>query len=248
MNYRRPIVRLFSVGVGANFGVRRYGDGRRSGDPTISEVYCVRTIGGACQIGTVDDNLVPFFNEGTQFLRGIASMRLDTRDSRARPTIGFLADVSGEYSHGLGDPSSYFRSNGLAEGAINLYRHSHVLVLRFTTSLVMPTSQSPVPFSELVVLGGPDTMRGFKWGRFHDYSSIIASAEYRWPVWMWVDGIAFVDYGGTFGRYYQDISASRMFPDVGGGFRVRTSRRVYVRTQVAYGWPDGWQAYVSLGI
>ena len=85
---------------------------------------------------------------------------------------------------------------------------------------------------------------GFTWGRFRDFSALLATIEYRWDIWMWADALLFVDYGGTFGFGYRDFQLDKLHPNVGIGIRLRTSRRVYLRFQVAYGWPDGVQFYV----
>jgi hypothetical protein len=240
----RPQMR-FSVGLLAMFGVRRYSDGRNtSSDPGIAEAYCIRTPDGWCLPGGPDDRLVPAFHEGTQFIRTGANLRFDSRNNVNKPTSGFLLDVDGTYSHGLADPSSYFQVAGAASGVINLWRGTHVLVLRLASQMVLPTGDEVVPFTELVTLGGPDNMRGFPWGRFRDYTSLMATAEYRWTIWIWAEAMLFVDYGGTFGRSFQNFSFADMKPDVGIGIKVRSSRAVVVRLQLAYGFPDGVQFYL----
>jgi outer membrane protein assembly factor BamA len=239
----RPLQR-FSVSFLAQFGLRRYGDGREtSSEPTISEAYCVRTPEGLCLPGGVDDRLVPGFHQGTQFARVGAGLRFDSRNSPSKPAGGFMLELDGNYSHGLGDPSSYFQVLGAATGVINLYRGSHILVLRLSSQMVLPTGDELVPFTELVTLGGPDTLRGFRWGRFRDFSSLIATVEYRWPIWIWAEGMLFADYGGTFARNFQNFDWTQLRPDVGMGIRVRTSSQVMMRIQVAYGFPDGMQFY-----
>jgi len=237
---------IFSLALSLGYGMRNYGDGRSTDSfPAISKVYCVRDANGFClRPQQVDDRVVPGFTSGTHFMRGGIGMRVDSRDNPYRPTRGVLFDADGGYSHGLADPSSYFRISSGLSGVINLYRKTHVLVLRAYAEMTLPTNDAPVPFTELTKLGGPDDLRGFTWGRFRDFSALLATIEYRWDIWMWADALLFVDYGGTFGFGYRDFQLDKLHPNVGIGIRLRTSRRVYLRFQVAYGWPDGVQFYV----
>lgn len=239
----RPL--WFSVGM--QVGWRRFHDGRfYDGQPPITEVYCVR-VGPDCVPGTVDEALVPGFNQGTQFVRPSASLFLDLRDDPVRSAVGLIVEVGADYSHGLGaDRSRYFRVHGSAGVPIRLWSRAHVLLLHVSTELVAPLgSSAPVPFTELATLGGPNDLRGFRWQLFHGYSSFVATAEYRWPIWMWLDGVVFVDYGGVFGKRYEGFGAAQMQPDVGGGFRVRTRARFHLRVEVAYGFGESWRLYIS---
>jgi outer membrane protein assembly factor BamA len=112
------------------------------------------------------------------------------------------------------------------------------LRLQAATELAWPIEEA-VPFSELPMLGGPDDLRGFRFQDFRDYSSFVATAEYRWPMWMWVDGALFVDYGGVFGQNYAGFGARRMQPDIGVGLHIVTSGEFHFRMQLAYGFGEG---------
>ncbi len=246
----RPRVRLLprqaSLVFATQLGVRRYDDGRPGGDPPIASVYCVRVL-GRCEVGTVDERLVPGFATGTDFLRGGLSLHVDTFDRPTTPSAGVQIDIGGQYTHGLDDPSSYFHTAALFGVAVDLWQRSHILFLRVTSELVLPTNDAPVPFTELATLGGPDSLRGFRAGRFRDYSTLLFSAEYRWPIWMWADAMLFVDYGGTGGRAFSGFGLGSLHPDVGAGIRVRTSQHVYARVQLAYGFFEGVQLQLALG-
>jgi hypothetical protein len=233
--------------LGGGFGFRRFGPGTaRSGDRPINELYCPRVGTGRCINGFVSEALVPGFNEGTQFLRTSVGLHLDTRDNGASATSGLLVDARADYSHGLGfDPSSYLRLRGAAAVPINLWQNSRVLVLRGLVAWTTPLNDEIVPFTELTTLGGPDLLPGFRWDRFRGYTALVASAEYRWPIWMWADGMIFGDWGGTFGRDFHDIAASRMHGDIGVGLRMHSTKRFFVRLQVAYGFGEGFQFYIS---
>jgi outer membrane protein assembly factor BamA len=234
--------------LGSGFGLRRFGNGRYIGDDRpIFEVYCLRAIWGGCEPGTVDEVRVPGFRGGTQFFRASATLRADSRDNWYRPSSGALVEIGGDWTHGLGgDDSHYLRAHVAATGVLDLWNRSRTLSIRFEANALQPIGTAIVPFSELIVIGGPDTFRGFRPGRFRNFSSLFAGLEYRWPVWMWMDATLFAEYGGVFGRGFEGFSFDRMKPDVGVGVRIRSSDTFFARAQIAYGWGDGWQAFFSV--
>ncbi len=229
-------------------GVRRFGNGREiAGEPPIADVYCVRDLAGLCIPGTVNELLVPGFKRGTQFFRTGANIRVDSRDNWYRPSSGALVEFGMDWTHGIGNDSShYVRAHAGASAVLDLWQRSRVLVVRIEGNDIEPIGYAPVPFSELIVLGGPDTFRGFRPGRFRNFSSVFTGIEYRWPVWMWMDATIFAEYGGVFGRAFEGFSFRRMTPDVGAGVRVRSSDTFFARAQFAYGFGDGWQAFFSV--
>jgi outer membrane protein assembly factor BamA len=235
--------------LAGRFGWRRFGNGRLVGDDLpIDEVFCLRNARNVCIPGTVDPRLVPGFHEGTQFVRGSAAVRVDTRDSTFRPSSGVALHLEAQYTHGVGfDESSYVRLHGGIEAALDVWQRSRVLVVRVLTDLLLPTSSAIVPFSELVVIGGHDDLRGARPGRYRDFSSLLMSLEYRWPIWMWMDAQLFADYGGTFGEHFAGFSTRELVPAVGVGLRVRTLSRFFLRVQTAYGFgqANGWQFFVA---
>jgi hypothetical protein len=250
-NARAQLWRPFSVGIGALAGIKRFVNGDpRAGDPGIVQVYCVRVM-GRCVDDIVDPRQVPGFDRGTQFARGTVDFLFDTRDNGFEPTAGFFLSGQADYTHGLGfDRSSYFRITGSAGVALSVWQRSHVFVLRATTSVIEPTNDVPVPFSELLVLGGPDSLRGFRVGSFRDYSMLWFAAEYRWPIWMYADASLFADYGGTFAQNFSDFRASGMRWDIGAALRVTTRSQFFLRVGIGYGFGDnsgGVQLIVSGG-
>jgi outer membrane protein assembly factor BamA len=239
-NARERLWRPLTVGLGVQAAIKRFGNGDpRAGDPGIAQVYCVR-VREHCVDGIVDPREVPGFNRGTQFVRSSVDLLLDTRDNGFEPTAGFFLQGQADYTHGLGfDHSSYFRITGSAGVAISVWQRSHVLVLRATTSVIEPTNDVPVPFSELLALGGPDSLRGFRFGAFRDSSLLWFAAEYRWPIWMYADASLFADYGGTFAQNFGDFSASRMRWDLGAALRVTSRSQFFLRLGIAYGFGGG---------
>jgi hypothetical protein len=64
-----------------------------------------------------------------------------------------------------------------------------------------PLADRPVPFTELVALGGSGPMRGFSPARLLDRSAAVATLHYRWPIWVWLDGSIQLAVGNVFGPH-----------------------------------------------
>jgi outer membrane protein assembly factor BamA len=171
---------------------------------------------------------------------------VDTFNRPTKPSAGVQLQFGGDFSQALNNSSNYFRFGADVAVPINLWQGTHILFLRAQSQMVVPL-HGTVPFTELATLGGVWDMRGFRAGRFRDFSSLYMSAEYRWAIWMWADAFLFGDYGGVFGQSYTNLSADKLLPDVGGGLRLRTSTHLYLSGQVAYGFPDGIQFYLTFG-
>ena len=227
----RPMhgITLFAV---ATAGLKRFDNGDRVGG-VDGIIYSFNTAA------------IPGFSHGTTFVRGGAGFDIDTRDTPWRPATGVVVRASFDYTHGIdGDVATYERLFGSVALPINLWARTHVLWLSATTAMTWQ-NDAQVPFSELPTLGGPNDLRGFRFQDFRDYTAFFATAEYRWPIWMWLDGSVFVDYGGVFGQNFADFSATRMQPDVGVGLRLVTSNRFFIRAQLGYGFGEGFNFSIS---
>jgi len=127
------------------------------------------------------------------------------------------------------------------DGGFPLGGHTRQLILRLGVDLLQPLAGSTVPFSELVVVGGPDDFRGAPIGRFRDYTSVLGTIEYRWAVWMWLDAAVFNDWVGVFGRDFHGFAFDKLVPDAGAGLVLHTQSNFLMRVQIAYGVGSGVQ-------
>jgi outer membrane protein assembly factor BamA len=227
----RP-VRGLSLLALVSTGLKRFDNGDRIGDvPGILFVF--------------DPATIPGFVHGTTYVRAGIGFDLDTRDTPVRAAAGLVVHGAFDYTHGIdGDAATYERLAGSVGIPIDLWSRTHVLWLSAATALTWQ-NDAPVPFSELPTLGGPNDLRGFRFQDFRDFTSFYATAEYRWPIWMWVDGALFFDYGGVFGKNYSGFGARRMQPDVGVALRLVTSERFLIRMQLGYGFGEGFNFSVS---
>jgi hypothetical protein len=227
----RP-TRGLSLRASVATGLKRFDNGDRVG-------------GDSGIIYSFDTTTIPGFTNGTTFVRGGVGFDIDTRDTPLRASTGLVIHGSFDYTHGIaGDEATYERLLGMVGVPINLWSRTHVLWLSATTALTWQ-NDAPVPFSELPTLGGPNDLRGFRFQDYRDYTAFFATAEYRWPVWMWVDGALFFDYGGVFGQNYAGFGATRMQPDVGIALRLITTNQFYIRMQLGYGFGEGFNFSLS---
>jgi hypothetical protein len=60
-------------------------------------------------------------------------------------------------------------------------------------------------------------MRGFLEGRLRDRSATVALLDYRWPVWVWLDGTLHYAIGNVFGAHLKgfDFGALRSSYGIG---------------------------------
>ena len=97
--------------------------------------------------------------------------------------------------------SGWLRYGGTAAGYVDLDGRARVLGLAVTTTFVDPLGGQPVPFTELVYLGGDHPMVGYYVGRLVDRSAAVATMSYVWPIGPWLDGRLEVAVGNVFGTH-----------------------------------------------
>ncbi|HEY8927487.1 MAG TPA: BamA/TamA family outer membrane protein [Polyangia bacterium] len=97
----------------------------------------------------------------------------------------------------------------------DLYNGDRVLILRGRLEGVAGAGDR-IPFTDLPRLGGPTLLRGYSRDRFRDRVTLLASAEYRYPIWKDLAGYLFVDAGRVYAAL-SDLGDAASRPRVGGG-------------------------------
>lgn len=92
----------------------------------------------------------------------------------------------------------------------------------------------PVSFFQFPTMGGEAPGRAYGGGRLMGRSVIGGTAEYRWPIWKYVDGSMFAELAWAAPEWWQPGLAD-VAPGVGLGVRVRTLDQFFFRLQGAYG-------------
>jgi hypothetical protein len=128
---------------------------------------------------------------------------IDSRRISAAPSSGAMLELSAEQANSLRDKpaTGWFRYRGTAGAYADLNGRGRVLGLSATTLFVDPLGSQPVPFTELVYLGGDHPMLGYYDGRLRDRSAAVATASYTWPIGAWLDGDLQLEIGNVFGAH-----------------------------------------------
>jgi hypothetical protein len=132
---------------------------------------------------------------------------LDSRRPRPAPGSGVRIEAEGEqgsdFSRSPG--AAWIRYGATVGGFWDLNDHSRVLSLSVAALFADPLGNAPIPFTELVTLGGDAPMRGYYPGRLFDRSAAVATLRYRWPIGPWLDGTMEAAVGNVFGVHLQEF-------------------------------------------
>lgn len=184
------------LNVYAGFRSRSFSSEGEKGDP-ISELV---------EEGAYD--YPPGF-QGYQLYRQGMTLSLDTR--RARPAAGSGVRVAGRVEQGFringSAPDQFLRYGGTIGGFLDLTGQNRTVGLSVGAFFADPLgdSDTPIPFTEQVVLGGSAPMRGFLQGRLVDRSALVARLEYTWPIWVLLDGSFTAEMGNVYGPHLSNF-------------------------------------------
>jgi hypothetical protein len=172
-------------------------------------------------------------------------LSIDSRLEKGHSSgTGVRLELQGEGAFRLDNtpPSSFVGYGGSIGGFVDLTGTRRVLSLSLAASFVDPLLGSEIPFPELVHLGGSGPMRGYRDGRLLGRSAAVATLQYEWPIWVWLDGSIQVAAGNVFGAHLSDFDPrlARLSGTVG----IRTSGSPDHRFEILTGfgtetWEDG---------
>jgi outer membrane protein assembly factor BamA len=107
-----------------------------------------------------------------------------------------------------------------AAGFVDLTGEQRVVGLHVLADFTDPVQRDGVvPFDRQVSLGGPRPLRGFLEGRLRDRSATVALLDYRWPVWVWLDGTMHYAIGNVFGQHLDGFDLGAMRSSYGVGIQ-----------------------------
>lgn len=176
------------------------------------------------------------FREGYRAAFTHARLTLDSREKTGSQTGGRLELVADEGADFKGSPSSgWLRYGGTLGGFLDLNDSGRVVSLSVSTLLADPLGDRPVPFTELVQLGGPGMMPGFRAGRLFDRSAAVATLRYSWPIWIWLNGSLQVATGNVFGARFEGFRAERGRLSAALGIESSGSRDSIFQALVGFG-------------
>jgi hypothetical protein len=152
------------------------------------------------------------FTQGYTAQTSHVLVALDSR--RPAPADGSGVRIEAEAEEGSdvrrSPGASWLRYGGTAGAFWDLNGRNRVVSLSLATLFADPLQKGqPVPFTELVTLGGPGPMRGFFPGRLRGRSAEVLTAKYRWPIWVWLDGSLQAAVGNVFDEHLEGFEAKR---------------------------------------
>lgn len=156
--------------------------------------------------------LPPGFDRGytAQFNRALAAY--DNRPARPAPQTGVRVEAQAEQGSDVrrNPASGWIRYGGTLAGYWDIDGHNRVLSLSGTARFADRLGAEPIPFTELVSLGGVELMRGFYPGRLVGESATVGTLHYRWPIWVWLDGSLQASVGNVFDQHLDGWKASKL--------------------------------------
>ena len=152
----------------------------------------------------------PGFEEGYRAVFNRTRLVLDSRTKSGSLSGGRL-DLSAEQGVDTKNApgSHWLRYGATLGGFVDLGQSGRVVSLSVTALLADPLGERPVPLTELVTLGGPAFMPGFRAGRLYDRSAMVATLRYSWPIWIWLSGSLQVAAGNVFGEHFEGLRLER---------------------------------------
>ena len=128
---------------------------------------------------------------------------LDTRRPGDRRGSSFRLEGNAEHGADVeyAPSSSWVRWGGDATATFDLNGHGRLLSFQVAALFADSLDRQPIPFTELVRLGGDEYMRGYFPGRLVDRSAAVGTVQYAWPIAPLVDATMQLAVGNVFGEH-----------------------------------------------
>ncbi|MGH9660779.1 MAG: BamA/TamA family outer membrane protein, partial [Bryobacteraceae bacterium] len=186
----------------------------------------------------------PGIDRQSDFLRGGVFAQFDWRDNPGGPRRGGNYVVDYSYTSDRNLSLHSFRKLDLElQQYFPFFNERRVIALRGQSVLTDTNRGQSVPFYLQPVLGGSETLRGFRPFRFYDDNLMVFNAEYRWESFSGLDMALFADAGKVFRRHadwnFKDLEGSWGF-----GLRFNVRNNVFMRLDVGFS-HEGFQFWVK---
>ena len=176
----------------------------------------------------------PGINLQANFWRGGGLIEYDWRNRTSSSDATSGGKYGAQYVRYLAtghSQNSFLRLDLDAEQYIPLFNHTRVIALRGASSLTTTRKTEAVPFYLQPTLGGPHTLRGYRFNRFYGDNSTMVSGEYRWHASPLLQVVAFADAGKVFNKWenwnFHDLESAV-------GFGLPIQRAAFSRFQLRY--------------
>ncbi len=204
--FNAPLWRASRVDAGVGMRSGSFRDGNYGGDPGILESVAAR----------VFERLPDGFARGYTAEYNDVLMALDSRRPYPAEASGVRIEAQAEQGNDVRQSpgSGWIHSAAGAGGFWDVDGHRRVLSLSVLAMFSDPLGPRPVPFTELVTVGGDVAapgaftapMPGFFPGRLVDRSAAVATVRYKWPIGPWIAGSLQCAVGNVFGERLQGFA------------------------------------------
>ena len=147
---------------------------------------------------------------------------LDTRESESAVESGVRVEAQTSGGSDLASGNAWLRYGAVASGMLDLDGHGRLVDVSIAGLFADPTSSAPMPFTELVTLGGEIWMTGYLPGRLVDRSAAVAALDYRWPIAAAVDATLHAAVGNVFGPHLDGFDMGLLRFSGGLGITTRS--------------------------
>jgi outer membrane protein assembly factor BamA len=176
---------------------------------------------------------LPGLNADPLYLHTYGMGALDSRESPGYSRSGTLVQATVHDFGALdGAPYSFRRVDGVAQQLIPIMRGNIVFDLSGRVWSTSPDGGDEVPFFLMPDLGGSTFLRGFRNYRFRDRNAMLLTAQYRWYVQEYVDGVLFYEAGKVAPRF-GDLDLDDLEKSYGIGLHFHSPRTTVLRLEVA---------------
>jgi outer membrane protein assembly factor BamA len=124
-----------------------------------------------------------------------------------------------------------------------LFNERRVIALRAKTTMSETRDGQSVPFYMQPVLGGSESLRGYRPYRFYDNNLLLLNVEYRYEIFSGLDMAIFADAGKVVPRRGL-INFNDLESDVGFGMRFNVRDNVFMRFDVGFS-QEGFQVWLK---
>jgi hypothetical protein len=182
--------------------------------------------------------LPPGYDDGYSAVVSSLKLVLDSRRLEPPRGSGVRLQLDGERGTDLrGEPfGGWLRYGAMLGGALDLGDNGRAVSLNVATQFADPTGNAqPVPFTELVTLGGTHFLPGLREGRLRDRSGIVGALRYTWPIWIWLNAGMEAAVGNVFGPGLEGFAPDLLRFSTAIGFETHGSRDSIFRAVVGVG-------------
>jgi len=200
-----PIWRGSKIDVGAGVRSATFRNGHYGSDPGILQ-----------SVATGVFPLPDGFADGYTAEYNDILAALDTRRPYPEEGSGVRIEAQAEQGNDFrrSPGAEWIHTSAGAGGFWDVDGYRRVLSLSALAMFSDPLGRQPVPFTELVTLGGdipstntfPAPMSGFLPGRMVDRSGAVGTLRYKWPIGPWLDGSLKAEVGNVFGERLQGFA------------------------------------------